>query len=193
MYAHEILRLDELRPSTAKELTRTNWSGHEAVAEWLTRHGFRQIGSGSYGSVWSDESRAVVKVFHRDPCYARFAAYCRDHRGNPHLPKISRVFPLPQDGGVVFMERLVPLPDAVATTWARLINTYKDFLTFRGYMPPAKLQGDAEAFARRYPALARTVREIVDLFEDGGCLFDIHEDNIMSRDGTVVIIDPVIE
>jgi hypothetical protein len=204
------MRLSELKLSTQKELVRGTSDRKDSIEQWLIERGFRSLGSGGFGSVWTDDHKAVVKVFSGDPCYAAFVDFCQRNRGNPFLPRISKVFwrkdvpdvhrperppvsswssmPLDQfrdnRTGVVFMELLHRSGDE-HEGMSRYIRSL-------GQMEPR-----AKDFVERYeaenPKLAETLRQLDALMKHlGSCQLDIRHFNVMRRaDGSVVITDPI--
>lgn len=181
------MRLDELQLSTAKALVKANWPRLVEVERWLASKGFKKLGSGVYGSVWTDDHRAVVKVFAHDPCYAKFAEFCRQNRGNQHLPRISKLYPMPDHGGVVFMEPLTPMKtDNLAHDMNFYFNTK---VHVRRGATKMSARGPAARFAEKHPSLAGTLDKLVDIF-GSACGVDIHVGNVMLRGSTVVITDP---
>ncbi len=187
------MRLEELNLDAAKHLARTVWDRTDAVERWLVEHGFTQLGRGSYGSVWTDYSRVVVKVFHNDPAYVKFVEFCRSHRGDPHLPKISKLYPLAGNSGIVFMELLTPYEGD-----RKFVDTMDDYfhwrmLDFSGRLTTQgiKFPEWMPHFAKKNKNLAGTLDELAYYFCQTSYFADIHSKNIMMRGNTIVITDPV--
>ncbi len=192
------MRLHEIGLDHAKTLTRTDWIDRNRgtqwdvrVTEWLTDHGFKKLGSGLYGTVWTDGSRAVVKIFRNDACYVDFANFCRRNRGNEHLPRITKVYPF-RNGGVVFMEHLTKLHASYRNEVKRMHNylaycryKYHDVMYAKYYSTE-----NAEKFEDDCPSLAVVLRKIALECNVAGCSADLHAANVMMRGEVLVITDP---
>jgi hypothetical protein len=185
------LRLVEIAIPDAKQLIKSG--KQQAAIAWLLQNGFRQVNYGEFASVWTDDEQAVVRVFKADPCYVRFVTFCRAHRGNKHLPRISRVYALEQDGGIVFMEMLSPCLDS------KLAQNIEEYFKYRliELTDPRWHEWDASelpdwsAFTTAQPDLADTIGQLAKAFSDNTCKPDLHQNNLMMRGDTIVIIDPV--
>ena len=183
--------LTELDFNRSKQLVRTDWGRKtDAILNWLAGQGFRRLGVGHAGSVWTDDYRAVVKIFDNDRCYAQFAEFCRANRGDPHLPRISRIFPLQSaNSGIVFMELLQPFENY---QMASAIDEY--FISARAALRiPDYIESPTQSrFAHKYPSIATTLRKIARGLPDNTCHADLHSSNIMLRGTTIVLVDPVV-
>ena len=209
-------RLDELQPSHARDLKGIEHKTPKALAAYLQQHGFEELGSGIYSSVWGqDRSGAVVKVSRRpDTCWLSFIEFAAKHK-NKHLPKVGKVqvYTDPNTGVTnfyCFMERLshinrIPKTKEYAGVHACLIRNgicllnreqwYELFPdpeeeTFRSRKAP----GVVEA-AKNY-ADSASFDQVIDQLsvyrEQNDCAWDIHEGNVMWRESTktLVITDP---
>jgi hypothetical protein len=187
------MRIDELKIDDARHLTRTPWDQKEAAEKWLKDHGFKRIGEeSSYGSVWTDHVKSIVKIFSNDPCYLRFIDFCRKHRGNPYIPRLSKLYPIGQNGGVVFSEMLSPINYRYDIIIGQIDDYFTLYLNDGKYVPdylgipPWKAE-----FEEQYPLLADIIRKLAREFKNGPCRNDLHNGNFMLRGDTPVIIDPV--
>jgi hypothetical protein len=176
--------LTELKLDDARTLSRTVWQKKDAVEHWLHQHNYKCIGRGGLGSVWTDHEKSVVKVFLDDACYAAFVDLCRKNRGDPHLPRVSKVYPLGKDGGVVFMERLTPSGRDYL-----FADELQDYM--RSIMNGEMDSERTREFREEYPSLAKTLDKIAQTFIGSSCEPDFTEFNFMMRGSTIVITDPV--
>jgi hypothetical protein len=204
------MRLNELDFTTSKQLARTNWTQQSGqIEDWLTQRGFHKLGSGVNGSVWTDDHRAVVKVFFNDPCYVEYLAFCRRNRGDQHLPRVSKLFPIADKGGIVFMEPLSPCPLGSIPGFSSYFkwrfhggvnvdlsaspeqNTAQDAGPF-GAISFADNTAHYRQFAQRNPSLAATLDKIAQAFNGSKCDADLHGGNVMLRGKVPVITDPFV-
>ena len=96
----------------------------------LIKQGFREIGVGGSGSVWSHPSRPneVLKVFMAtDGGYFNWVNICQQHRGNPNLPKFlsAKARKLTNDFMAVRTEILKPMSgdgEGIARQIGRLVK-----------------------------------------------------------------------
>lgn len=186
MRYHEIIV--EAGLADAKHLVSKAWTSRKAVEAWLRRKGYTRLDKPGkdgpkYGSAWTDDShRSVVKVFHNDPCYTKFINFCRTNRGDPHLPRASKVFTF-GDIGIVFLEYLQPNIDYMMAH-----NMLNYLHSLRKNRP---LNDIYKRFVRDNPSVIATLDKIHAAFPGDECAIDLHKANIMWRGNTVVITDPL--
>lgn len=177
----------EAELADAKHLASKAWTSRKAVEAWLRRKGYSRLDKPAkdgpkYGSTWTDNShRSVVKVFHNDPCYPKFINFCRANRGDPHLPRASKVFTFGETG-IVFLELLQPNTDYMLAH-----NMHNYLHTLRKNRPLHDLQ---KPFVRDNPSIIATLDKIHAAFPSD-CDIDLHIKNIMWRGKTIVITDPL--
>lgn len=209
-------RIDELQPSNARDMRDMENKTPKALALYLQQHGFKELGSGIFSSVWGqDTSGAVVKVSRRaDTCWLSFIEFAAKHK-NKHLPKVGKVkvYTDPNTGVTnfyCFMERLshinkIPKTPEYAGVHACLIHNGICLLnreewytlfpdpeeeTFRSRRAPGVV-----AAAKNYADSASFDQMIDQLSvyrEQNDCSWDLHEGNVMWRESTktLVVTDP---
>ncbi len=187
----ENMHLDEITLAHTRTLTRTRWGRERNIFDWLERNDFELLGEGGYASVWTDDRRSVVKVFENDPCYAMFVNFCRHHRGNPHLPRVTKIYPIKKNSGIVFMELLKPskhLHDKIiegAQGYVYWLNQ-----TRLNFAVSERIIKKATDFAEKNGSLSAILDELITECPLDGCRVDLHVNNFMYRGDTLVIIDP---
>lgn len=169
----------------------------------------KKLGQGVFGVVFDKPgSRDVYKVFTaRDKGYIDFLKYVKANQDNPHLPRIyggimranmplNDVSYQGKDWIIVRMEKLQPAG-----------KIYPDELDMARYMQYAPVQKPSEKewsskahqlaakkaweLKEEFPQLAEVLDWIVaNQDESTGKYLDLHDENIMRRGDTVVIIDP---
>lgn len=158
-------------------------------ADFMRKHGFNILGSGALGIAFEKPNYPwVFKMFFDDEGYLYYYNYARSHQNNPHVPKTKGgPLKLTDDSHngklyLVRIEKLTPLPnDAPFTDPAihEIINLeYPDSLT-----PDIE-----EIIASKYPLIIPILKDIL----NSGFAIDLHTGNIMMRDNTPVITDPLI-
>lgn len=138
--------------------------------QYMSKYGFKPMGSGKYASVYgNDQYPYVLKVFQKDSAYLRWIKFSLAHKNNPYVPKIK--------GKVV---KITPMVYAI-----RLEK-----------LSPTVMDGE---FAREYQKWMRdndhqaedpNIQEILDFFADNKNILDLHSENVMKRGNQLVIIDP---
>jgi hypothetical protein len=188
------MRIDELKIDDARQLTRTVWDQKAAAEKWLRTHGYKKISNkdAAFATVWTDHQKSVVKVFARDPCYKSFITFCRSNRGDPHLPRLTKLYPIGEDGGIVFIEMLKPIAardkNFVEECRAYFVNQQKIAAGARFFQPPEVF----DDLRRVQPTLLQTLDKLAGAFPyHGSCACDLHWKNMMMRGSTYVITDPM--
>lgn len=193
--------ITEWTPSDVRHMVRTDWDNaggpfdyaNENIERWMREKGFKPLGEGGYGIVFSDgRSRVVAKIMREDPCWMAFAEYCRKNRSNPHLPKIGKTMPVSKMGVyVTFIEALDPLPpekyDFDLKAFLNLRIRYR--IPSMAAYPIGRIKLAASEFETNHPLLAETLEEVTKLGTN--CAVDLHDENFMMRGNTIVIIDPL--
>ena len=175
-----------------------------SARDYLTQHGFKQIGFGGYASVWEHPNLDyVLKTFSpSDKAYLAWVSICTQHRGNPYLPKFVSTKPikLPTGNYAIRMERLQRGTDATVD----LANEIQKFIVLTA------LQGRNKSFNTKWEMKKAIDYEWEKLqsyandtnFLDAVWLIyqavlssyghpDIIPNNIMMRDNTIVFTDPL--
>lgn len=200
------MKINELKPSQAKTLTKTQWHFPKEIKTWLIKNKFELLGHGSYSLVYATPgSNIVVKISKKeDVCWLNFVDYVKKKKGNPHLPKISRVTKYVDNLGdtnfIAFMEKLEPIHSG-----ANIDPDDYEGLTFLGnwFMAASRTiepfvasrRTESKIFAYKYarknPLFFRTLQELKRMVR-GKCYLDTHFENFMIRPSTneIVIIDP---
>lgn len=214
-------RLDELKPSHAKGLRDMQKKTSSKLQTFLRKHGFRNLGTGVYSTVWgAQNSNFVVKVTKGfgDRCWLTFAEYVGKNK-NKHYPRLSSVklYTDSQSGKknfYCFMERLsdikqIPMTPDNKPLIAFLITVFGESYVFGKEKEYAEFLG----FGIRLYELTTSehVKEIASQYTDSesfnkaveqlktakpvSCDWDLHLGNVMFRESTktLVIIDPYIK
>lgn len=184
----------------------------------LVKQGFREIGSGGSGSVWTHPNRPneVLKVFMAtDGGYANWVNICQQHRGNPNLPKFFSAKPrkLTNDFLAVRTELLKPLPGtkAIAREIEVLVrncaygnkvqgplapsSTIRDMVDYMKSAPP-----DHNGYQRfdhikdylvKDPDFLNALWILTTAIREKKGRLDLQGDNVMLRGTNVVLTDPL--
>jgi hypothetical protein len=198
-------RLDELRPSQVRDLTKGEHTPI-GIARKLESMGYDFADSGKFSDIYiNPNSKIVVKVSKRDdPCWEGFAEMVRKHgRGNPFLPRVASVQRVDSRHGsyfIAFMEKLLPLRGPDRFDLATWIDDAYAALETNEITPDDLMDGlDERKMPIRTPERIQNmindhlVEAIILIYKHApeGCWNDMHEDNFMMRDnGQVVITDP---
>lgn len=138
--------------------------------EYMSKYGFRTLGSGKYASVYGNESYPyVLKVFQKDSAYLRWIKFSLANKNNPYVPKIK--------GKVV---KITPLVYAI-----RLEKLSPTFMS-------GEFADEYQQWMRdnSHRAQDPNIQEILDFFANNKNLLDLHSENVMKRGNQLVIIDP---
>jgi hypothetical protein len=186
----------------------------------LTKQGFREIGSGGSGSVWTHPNRPneVLKVFMAtDGGYQNWVNICQANRGNPNLPKFfsAKSRKITKDFMAVRTELLKPSDGFSGGNLARQIgvlvkncawgnkiqgpaepsNSIRDM---KDYMESA--EPDANGYQRfnhikdylvKDPNFLKALWILTTAVREKKGKPDMQGANIMLRDSTYVLADPL--
>jgi len=180
-----------------KELTLGSGSSSD-MADSLKRHlGAETLGLGSFAATIQHPTKPdqVLKFYHNDSAYHRFAKYAHEnHKNDPHLPKVYGVHPIDDHIGVVRMEKLHPL-DMEKPHNQKLIGQTSNL--WGAHQADEHLNDSPEhpltgqGIKNIHPGLHKTIKGIHSQFRHKNYTFDLHGANIMQRvDGTHVVTDP---
>jgi hypothetical protein len=138
--------------------------------EYMSKYGFRALGSGKYASVYGNERYPyVIKVFQKDSAYLRWIKFSLANKNNPYVPKIK--------GKVV---KITPLVYAI-----RLEKLSPTFMS-------GEFADEYQQWMRdnSHQAQDPNIQEILNFFANNKKLLDLHSENVMKRGNQLVIIDP---
>lgn len=154
--------------------------------DFMTLHGFNRLGEGSFGAVYEKPGYPwVFKIFNNDPAYLAWIQFVLQHQSNPHVPKIKgKPFKITNNAFAVRMEKLNDAligQDSIRNLLKRwdgkkLSNHERQYLDDVGIPDMIPILDGIAELSKRY-----------------GYMADIHEFNVMSRAGELVIIDPLID
>lgn len=186
------MQLNELRPSDAKLLVKTDLTLPIEIIKYLESQGYEKLGEGQYAQVWGmPNSNAVIKVStQQDKCWLRFVEFVHSEK-SPFLPKISRIKRWNYDGKnyfIAFIERLKSLP--YNSKWLNFALRVESLaVTYKNRFRPTEADLD---FADNNIELAGLIKRLSRFIERNPCSFDFHVGNFMQRPktGQLVIIDP---
>ena len=194
-----MVKLTELRlPDTL--------TGAEAV---LNRYGYKNIGGYSaFGRVFHKAGeKSVLKIFTKDDiAYRQFVSLAIQNKDNPHFPRFARK--VIQIKGTQY--------DAVKTELLTSGNEkdmrfIRDMFKIRNETDKMRMLNKLSLFAQKYNKTISNMRaeytewldqnkQLVDAFDiiksfidknKTSVQLDLHEQNMMMRGNTIVIIDPV--
>lgn len=200
----------EISKQLKKFLSPSDYKLHDV----LEAHGWRVLGSGVEATVAEKPGAPyVLKLFPNTSKYKVFVEFCKSHANNPHLPQFSRyVRPVPgTKWSYVRMEKLEPIASyTLRNTYGEYLCAVNELFLNRRHHPvywnhamsqqsiddiPEK-QGyvDLSACAQAAPAIWRqTLQQLVQLMKVSNMeQFDLHADNMMLRNQTLVITDPFV-
>lgn len=160
-------------------------SDFRAFKEQLIAHGFKPLGTGASGTVFTSEQLGyAVKLFlTEDRGYRTFLDYVFAHGSNPHLPRFRGRIKQINDGcSACRMELLQPVDD----------HSMEYFETVDEWAV-RYLSGSTDVLGRVSDTdtpLFDTLVDLHHLIRTKRLEYDMHENNIMLRGSTVVITDP---
>jgi hypothetical protein len=161
----------------------------------LINQGWKRLGKGSYGLVYEHPSFPYIfKIFYDDPDYFKYFNWARQRQNNPHVPKIKgKYIKINNKTYAVRMEKLEPLSsfnsvlkqyiDPELQSKSRLdISNYDD-------IDKLSLYSNLKFLKENFPDLYDIIHYVTANFPLMSQ--DLHGGNIMLRDDTIVITDPV--
>lgn len=183
------------------------------------KYGWKPLGRGLYGAVFEHPNKNyVIKVFYRNRSYEKFVDFVLENSTNPHLPKISKnIRAVPgTDLKYVGMENLEPVSEETLRTkyFPELAYMVVKIAKFDLHAPD-----DVEDFVSQQlqelglefdslrqvnlsemfdmihhtpdPSWQTIVDKLVKYADNTGeNYFDIHYENFMLRNNTLIITDP---
>lgn len=161
----------------------------------LVRQGWKRIGKGAYGLVYEHPNFPYIfKIFYNDPDYFKYFNWATQHQNNPHVPKIKgKYIKINDKTYAVRMEKLEPLPsiDVAIEKYIDPDLQSKSKLNMSYYSNIDKL-----SIYTNLPFLKENFPDLYDVINYVKTNFslmsqDFHGGNVMLRDDTIVITDPV--
>lgn len=148
----------------------TDWMS--GLVAGMKKNGFNLLGSGKYGVVFGKpDYQYVIKIFMKDSAYLRWVKFALDNPNNPFVPKIrGKVVKITPVFYGIRLEKLKP-----AIVWGT-----SEF--FKEY---SKWDNN-----NSYKSSNPDIQAVLDHFAENKKLIDLHSENVMNRDGQIVIIDP---
>jgi len=177
--------------TTSKKLTE--------FSNYMQQQGFQILGSGMLGLAFEKPGYPwVFKIFHDDMGYLHYFNYAKQNQNNPHVPRTKggalKLTTDPASGTLylVRIEKLSPLPDNMkqlpiiqaitSIEWGA--DDMKEKIKIN------KLQSKTvEQIIHNYsPQLLSVIKAC----NNSGYNTDFHSGNIMMRNNTIVISDPLV-
>lgn len=186
---------EDLNLNQIKQLK--NFKYPENVTEFLEDNGAKLLGKGQLSSVYENKN-FVIKVYtntdYDNSVEKKWYSYCRENfRKNTHLPKVGKLIEI-DDFYIVFIEKLTEVNiKNFGSLSENDLNELSDELKenddeYDLYNFWTNLVGTEIKF-RNFLQIIEIVKLIKDISEIS-TKFDIHKDNFMMRDDTLVLIDP---
>jgi len=166
----------------------------QSYANILSNQGFSVIGKGMFGTVYGND-KYVAKIFKEsDECFLEFINYAKARKGNPFLPRFSKVNSVYDENYgpsyLVFSERLTTPSKRDRTLLSDvslLIDLKKDHIE----------RGDAAGdivinIEEKWPGVVQVLVDLQKHFSklETNCFWDTHGGNFMLRGDQLVITDP---
>ena len=162
------------------------------LINFLEDNNFKKKGEGVFSSVYADDSHKVVIKINKgviDNSYIKFANFCRKEN-SPHLPKLGKIRKF-DDYYVLAMEKLETSNS----------SDFKDMCSWIGKVSIVigrSLKTKQDILDAEIPAVYESQRDgIIKIIKDMKSLldsdinFDLHDENIMLRGNTIVLMDPI--
>lgn len=163
-------------------------SWQREVDGMLEKYGYKLLGRGSFGRVYkNNRQNKVLKVFIEDIEYMRWVKFCKEHPNNPYLPKFkSQFIRLKQDPPIygILIEELTKYEDYnMAYLLSGLVSFWGDEENMKFLR---KQYGNIDKFLQD-----ENLIQAVEFLHTHKDAVDIKSENIMSRNGQLVITDPL--
>ncbi|RYD59602.1 MAG: hypothetical protein EOP83_20565 [Verrucomicrobiaceae bacterium] len=160
----------------------------EAFYRYMEQMGFELIGAGLSGAVFDHpkfQGRYIMKLF-ADAEYEHFVHWVMDQSvQNEHLPRFyGKLIKVSQNGRLIRMERLAPLPKARRRGLMRLINAAVEVIQGQTDYDTASAWFTEDDDESLFDTLMAVLKE------GGPETDDLHEQNVMMRGNTIVVTDP---
>lgn len=155
----------------------------ETFQQYMTKSGFKHLGSGAYGSAYIHPSyKWVWKIFNNDPAYLAYLHYIKQNK-NINLPIIKGpIIKITDNTYTVRMEKLFPLQNN-----QELLNVIKPIFNHHDLT-----NDNINYLKQNYPGILQIINDMKTVFPKS--LLDLHKNNILQRENnTPVIIDPICQ
>jgi hypothetical protein len=158
----------------------------------LTDNGWKRVSSGLYANIYSiDGYQWYLKIFEsRDVCYKSFVEFVKENP-NKHFPKFrGSIVQLNNKFSAIRVEPLQLLDGKEANNYYKyglLLNNFEG--DFTGVNPIINGM-PVKKFEKEHASICDAIKLLHFNFATTKCHYDMHMDNIMSRNGVPVIIDP---
>ena len=196
-------KIDELNLDGYKEIAKTEWGLPENLEKWLIERNFEEIGSGYYSKIFSSKTESFVVKVNKgkiDQEYLKYIDFCLSHKGNSHLPKISKPKML-DDWYIIFIEELDPIVDSVEELGIYdddMMEYFKNYIYGRisdysyKYFEELweKIKEENEDVTEQLPDVAEVLFTAMNYCRFSYRNLDLHIGNVMMRDKTLVLTDP---
>lgn len=188
-------------------------------ASILANYGWQVLGSGLSGAVAQHPNKPyVLKLFKKDPGYLKFIQFIQENLGNEHLPKINRTIKTVPGTHLFYvrMERLQPISERELWNKFTIEMIYMSLLAIKNDLVIAsstedKLRKELTKkhlnqhvlrrvnfddvyvgwYAKPSASWIDISKKLIDFSDNNNVHhLDIHSDNFMLRDQTLVITDP---
>ena len=154
---------------------------------YLTNNGFTPLGLGQAGVAFTHPTYPwVFKIFTHDQGYQRFISYALRHQNNPHIPKLKgnlmRINPTTY---VIRIEKLDRCPLQQGTDSMKILSRLGDLEDIQMLTPD-----EIEILNSETPGMLEIITDLAKEFPTH--ILDLHRQNILGRNGTLVLTDPLI-
>lgn len=198
------MRVDELKPSQAKELSKGQFTPTE-IRDKLRSYGYNRGPEGMYSEVWiNPDTNIVVKVsVEGDDCFAKFCDLVQANRGNPHLPRIAHYQTVKTSDGkkyfLAYIEKLSVIKHAsvyrYAAAWCEdAIDMLNEDITIDELHKRLDARNLPESENDKiHDVITHKLLDTLELMASKmpkSCNNDLHWGNVMLRGDTMVITDP---
>ena len=159
----------------------------------LRKAGYRILGTGVFGAVFGKpDANHVLKLFSAtDKAYIDFVNLVRENP-NPHFPRFKgKLMKITDEYYAIQMEKLTPIYGPEGVELAQLMNNYSRGAGHQGmkYQTKTEVIEKMRKLEKTQPGIRRACLLIAKRIPSRR--IDIHDENIMMREQTVVITDPV--
>jgi len=173
-------------------IRKTDWTGQRENLERYASEGLALIGEGLYSKAYMSDRRPkrAIKISHFDRCHDEFVKFAMVDR-SPHTPKIYfyRKYDDDSDFTVTIMEFL----DKGYRDIDPVARTVYDVFEGCAHMGVEYVRDELELeYDIADHPLMDVMARLVEHADRAGCGMDLHPGNVMSRNGTAVILDPFV-